>query len=1026
MAALIVLQFLSVAALIATAQCPAFAQGDSYTASTDFSSSQGYRNWYYLDSTGAQMYFNGWAWQGPETYLLLWSNGGHPGNYNDAIRQWRAPANGSVRITGTVFDANVNCGSGVLVSIRNGNQVLWQQTIENGDTVGFTYDLMISVTSGDQLNFVINNRGDWNCDSTNFDPTITLNANDSVLGSIRNSPYGTARVQIPGTIEGENFDNGGSEVAYHDTTAGSFGQDYDNPPNYPLPSFRQPTDVDIYKCGCYSNNYLVLMQAGDWMNYSVDITQDGLYTLEARVAWGGGAGGNFHIEFDGVDVTGPMQIHDTNWGLTIVTKSGLDLPKGNHTMRVVADTNGSYNITGDIDYLRFTFDNASYATAGTETSIPVRIDFDQVGGVPIPNNTPIGDQWLGAAGVRFYSSNPAYPVRTWNICGTYCSTTSKPNFIWTGHDQFYQTSASTIVEFTKPVSNLSFYIIGIDVFFDPFCVIDLYRNGAHYGSYTVYGNASTTRWISFGLDNISKVVIRNSIDGNGIGFDDFNFNVPADVKITSGRVGGYLNGTTQQALLGGDIALQATPLPGGFAGGTYAWTCAPSAQCQILTPQNSSSVTLRANEVGTFTVTVSYTKNNATLSSSVTVNSILPTLVSYTAQQSADLITPPSSCRDFPADRWWFYGLGCPRSGPPGITFSARIRVPPNLLSDLTKSGVKYVQAVSAFRKHIDRGLRCNTRRIDQANIASGWQLDSNDPYGGGNEFLPLSVTDSLGYEFGFPTDDSPGRALTVFNDWDFVDSLYVDDYFEMYVLYYTLNQTTPAIQRPLGKLAWNWGGLVVFDWNGTNAIHTIRYSNAPATSRTGEIFPPALQNMNSVVPMQGNVTNIPEDGLQCPDGPPLTNNRIDSSREFVKYHYIDFLGRDPNGEEDANGNWIPGKEPDPIGWNFWTSGISQCIFDLNCVHVKRVQTGLAFFYSSEFISGDPDMANPPGSPGFNAPVYNRAFVKHCYIHYLGRHPINDIEGWDFWTEDLNNNGNYFKMIDAFQLSTDYRGRPFQ
>lgn len=438
------------------------------------------------------MYFNGWAWQGPETYLLLWSNGGHPGNYNDAVRQWRAPGNGTIHITGNVSDSNSNCGTGVIVSIKKGSQLLWQRTIENGDTTGFSYDFTSDVVTGDQINFVINNRGDWGCDSTNFDPTIVYSSsgslinlafnkpatqssegawggvasravdgnsdgywpnnsvthtyadpqawwqvdlgdtqsvqsveiwnrtdccgdrltnfnvilldynqnivsstnvagqagtpttvqisgsaryvkiqlvgtnylslaevrvwgtpNPGVLASSRSTPYGNARASIPGIIESEKFDEGGAEIAYHDTTPGSYGQDYDNPPNYPTPSFRQPTDVDIYKWG-YSNGYLVLMQAGDWMNYSVSISQSASYTLEAQVAWGGDSGGNLHIEVDGQDVTGPLHIPGSNWGWFMITKSGVQLPAGNHTMRVVADTNGSYSITGDIDYLRFT------------------------------------------------------------------------------------------------------------------------------------------------------------------------------------------------------------------------------------------------------------------------------------------------------------------------------------------------------------------------------------------------------------------------------------------------------------------------------------------------------------------------------------------------------------------------------------------------------------------------------------------------------------------------------------------------
>jgi hypothetical protein len=257
-------------------------------------------------------------------------------------------------------------------------------------------------------------------------------------------------------------------------------------------------------------------------------------------------------------------------------------------------------------------------------------------------------------------------------------------------------------------------------------------------------------------------------------------------------------------------------------------------------------------------------------------------------------------------------------------------------------------------------------------------------------------------------TVDYPSNTLTFISAYEFTDVLYIDDRFEMYVVYFTgSNATTPVFQRPLGKLVWNWGGLVVFESNGSELIHNLRFTNAAPGARSGV---PAA----SMVTMQGNVKPIVH--VPCPGGPPLTNNRIDSSRVFVKYHYLDFLDRNPAGDATHS--------PDIGGWDFWTSGISQCVFDLNCIRAKRIATGLAFFYSGEFIQTDPAMANPPGTPGFNPAVYNRRFVYWCYRKYLQRDPTGD-PGWDWWTNVLNSNGNYGQIIDAFQLSGDYRSRPF-
>ena len=150
----------------------------TYHAQADYSGFQGCRNWYYLYGSGTPMTFdasNGW-WQGNEPYLLLWNNGGHPGNGSDAIRRWVAPQAGSIRITGNAQDANTACGGGVSVSIAKNATVLWQQTLANGNTAGIGFDLTTTVVQNDSVNFSINRGPDGNnaCDSTGFDPTIVF------------------------------------------------------------------------------------------------------------------------------------------------------------------------------------------------------------------------------------------------------------------------------------------------------------------------------------------------------------------------------------------------------------------------------------------------------------------------------------------------------------------------------------------------------------------------------------------------------------------------------------------------------------------------------------------------------------------------------------------------------------------------------------------------------------------------------------------------------------------------------------
>ena len=148
----------------------------TYQASADFSSTQGFRNWYYLYGSGTQMVFNGGGWQGNETYLALWGDGGHPGNNSDAIRRWTAPQAGSISITGNAADVHTSCGAGVTVYIKKNSTNLWQQAIANGNTTGVSFNLSTTVAAGDNIDFGINRGADnvWDCDSTRFDPTIVL------------------------------------------------------------------------------------------------------------------------------------------------------------------------------------------------------------------------------------------------------------------------------------------------------------------------------------------------------------------------------------------------------------------------------------------------------------------------------------------------------------------------------------------------------------------------------------------------------------------------------------------------------------------------------------------------------------------------------------------------------------------------------------------------------------------------------------------------------------------------------------
>jgi subtilisin family serine protease len=157
------------------------------------------------------------------------------------------------------------------------------------------------------------------------------------------TPFGGTAAPIPGLIEAENFDDGGEAIAYHDLSPGNAGGLY-----------RQ-TDVDIVTASDAGGGYaLGYVAGGEWLKYSVSVAATGTYTVEARVA-SSGSGGTFHIEVDGVDVTGSLTVPSTggwqNW--QTISTGGISLTAGPHVLRVVIDTNGVSGWWGNLNYLRW-------------------------------------------------------------------------------------------------------------------------------------------------------------------------------------------------------------------------------------------------------------------------------------------------------------------------------------------------------------------------------------------------------------------------------------------------------------------------------------------------------------------------------------------------------------------------------------------------------------------------------------------------------------------------------------------------
>ena len=162
-----------------------------------------------------------------------------------------------------------------------------------------------------------------------------------LLPAASGTPFGGAAVTLPGTIEAENFDEGGASSAYFDTTAGNRGGAY-----------RQ-TDVDIEVTKDVGGGFDVgWTRPGEWLQYTVDVIATGTYALELRAA-SASAGGTVRLEVDGVDVSGAVILPNTGGWQTwqTIRKDGIVLQGGRHRMRLVF-VSGPTDGIANVNFLR--------------------------------------------------------------------------------------------------------------------------------------------------------------------------------------------------------------------------------------------------------------------------------------------------------------------------------------------------------------------------------------------------------------------------------------------------------------------------------------------------------------------------------------------------------------------------------------------------------------------------------------------------------------------------------------------------
>jgi len=178
------------------------------------------------------------------------------------------------------------------------------------------------------------------------DNSGNVTTSNAVSISVRDtqSPYGGTPASIPGTIQFENFDLGGQDSAYYDSSPGSDVT--------PVVNFRTTEDVDIENCTDVGAGYNIgYATAGEWLEYTVNVAASGMYNVTFRVACNGDSR-TLSLQTNGVTIVNNLAIPNTaGWQTwSDVTVNNIQLTAGVQILRLTIGATDYVNL----NYMTFT------------------------------------------------------------------------------------------------------------------------------------------------------------------------------------------------------------------------------------------------------------------------------------------------------------------------------------------------------------------------------------------------------------------------------------------------------------------------------------------------------------------------------------------------------------------------------------------------------------------------------------------------------------------------------------------------
>lgn len=155
----------------------------------------------------------------------------------------------------------------------------------------------------------------------------------------KQDPFGGKAWAIPGVIQAEDYDEGGSRVSFYDKSSENEGGAYR----------EDAVDIVALDSTDASKGYAIgYTEAGEWLEYTVDVTKTGTYSVAVVMATASERAG-VQLSIDGKVVTDSLIAEQgEDWSAYVATQAELgELAEGEHVLKMLVV--GNYV---NIDWLR--------------------------------------------------------------------------------------------------------------------------------------------------------------------------------------------------------------------------------------------------------------------------------------------------------------------------------------------------------------------------------------------------------------------------------------------------------------------------------------------------------------------------------------------------------------------------------------------------------------------------------------------------------------------------------------------------